>query len=128
MIMKSSRSISRCARVLPALPDESFEFPIDVENASYFLSTIDLVVGEANRRTTERGSGMAGWRRRLFIATAGLTADAAEYFNLPRDRTVIIGSRISLRVISDVRTRASAGDKRSRGNASLSAVGLQCLG
>jgi KUP system potassium uptake protein len=39
---------------------------------------------------------MSAWRQRIFIATSALTADAAEYFNLPRDRTVIIGSRISL--------------------------------
>ena len=39
---------------------------------------------------------MSAWRQRIFIATAALTADAGEYFNLHRDRTVIIGSRISL--------------------------------
>jgi KUP system potassium uptake protein len=33
---------------------------------------------------------MAPWRKRLFIATAHITADAAEYFGRPRDRTVII--------------------------------------
>jgi KUP system potassium uptake protein len=35
-------------------------------------------------------------RKRLFIATARLTTDAAEYFQLPRERTVIMGSRIEL--------------------------------
>ena len=39
---------------------------------------------------------MARWRKQLFFATSRITADAAEYFNLPRDRTVIIGSRISV--------------------------------
>ena len=39
---------------------------------------------------------MSRWRKRLFVATARLTADAAEYFRLPRDRTVIMGSRIEL--------------------------------
>ncbi len=39
---------------------------------------------------------MSRWRKRLFIATTRLTADAAEYFKLPRDRTVIMGSRIEL--------------------------------
>jgi KUP system potassium uptake protein len=33
---------------------------------------------------------------RLFLATARLSADAAEYFRLPRERTVIMGSRIEL--------------------------------
>jgi hypothetical protein len=27
---------------------------------------------------------VAGWRKRLFIATSYITADAAEYFGLPR--------------------------------------------
>ena len=39
---------------------------------------------------------MSRWRKHLFVATARLTADAAEYFRLPRDRTVIMGSRIEL--------------------------------
>ena len=37
---------------------------------------------------------MSQWRKRLFVATSQITADAAEYFGLPRDRTVILGSRI----------------------------------
>lgn len=82
--------------VLAAIPDESFESPIDFEKASYFLSTIDIEMGDWDHRTAKRGSGMPRWRRRLFVAIAGLTADAAEYFNLPRDRTVIIGYRIPL--------------------------------
>ncbi len=39
---------------------------------------------------------MSRWRKQLFLATARMTADAAEYFHLPRDRTVIMGSRIEL--------------------------------
>jgi KUP system potassium uptake protein len=39
---------------------------------------------------------MNRWRKRLFLATAQITADAAEYFHLPRERTVIIGSRLEL--------------------------------
>ena len=35
---------------------------------------------------------MAPWRKRLFIATSYLTADAADFFCLPRDRTVIVGA------------------------------------
>ena len=40
--------------------------------------------------------GLSRWRKRLFLATARLTADAAEYFQLRRQRTVIMGSRIEL--------------------------------
>ena len=78
--------------VLAAIPDESFESPIDFENASYFLSTIDIEMGDGDQRTAERGSGMPRWRRRLFVAISALTADAAEYFNLPRDRTASLRS------------------------------------
>jgi KUP system potassium uptake protein len=39
---------------------------------------------------------LARWRKRLFIATSHITADAAEHFGLPRDRTVIMGSHIEV--------------------------------
>ncbi|TCC24056.1 potassium transporter Kup [Kribbella sindirgiensis] len=68
-------------------PDES-EGPLDLEKASYFLSKIEL------RRGKE--PTMAGWRKQLFLATSHITADAAEHFGLPQDRTVIIGSHIEL--------------------------------
>ena len=55
---------------------------------SYFVSRIELVQGHA--------PGMSRWRKRLFIATSRITADAAEYFRLPRERTVIMGSRIEV--------------------------------
>ena len=32
----------------------------------------------------------------MFLATSTVTADAAEYFRLPRERTVILGSRIEV--------------------------------
>ncbi len=62
------------------------ECPLD--DASYFLSTIDLQIGAA--------AGMSRWRKHLFLATSRITADAAEYFGLPRHRTVIMGSRIDV--------------------------------
>jgi KUP system potassium uptake protein len=62
--------------------------PIETGDASYFLSTIEPTVGTA--------PGMARWRKRLFVATAAVTADAANYFGLPRDRTVILGTRIEV--------------------------------
>ena len=68
--------------------DAGLECPLEVDEASYFLSTIDLQPGDA--------PGMTRWRKRLFVATSHLTADAAEYFRLPRDRTVIMGSLIEV--------------------------------
>ncbi|MGZ4200799.1 MAG: potassium transporter Kup [Thermoleophilaceae bacterium] len=74
--------------VLAELDQEQLEAPFDVTEASYFLSTIDLCRGDA--------PGLSRWRKQLFIATSRITADAAEYFHLPLDRTVIIGSRIEV--------------------------------
>ncbi len=73
---------------LAAIAPEQFELPVDLEDASYFLSTIDLRAGD--------GPGMPRWRKLLFITTSHLTADAAQAFELPRDRTVIVGSRVIL--------------------------------
>ena len=74
--------------LLPLIRQASPEGQLDDGMVSYFLSTIEVRKGNT--------PGMSRWRKRLFIATARLTADAAEYFKLPRDRTVIMGSRIEL--------------------------------
>jgi len=75
-------------RVLRLAVDAGLECPLEVDEASYFLSTIELTAGDA--------PGMTRWRKRLFVATAHITADAAGYFGLPRERTVIMGSRIEV--------------------------------
>ena len=74
--------------LLPLIRQSDAESPIDQDNLSYFLSHIELARGHA--------PGMSRWRKRLFIATSRITADAAEYFQLPRERTVIMGSRIEV--------------------------------
>jgi KUP system potassium uptake protein len=74
--------------VLRALDPGTTEGRLDLEQASYFLSKIELRRGEAPT--------MADWRKRLFIATSHITADAAEHFGLPRERTVIMGSHIEV--------------------------------
>ncbi|WP_233226340.1 potassium transporter Kup [Amycolatopsis sp. CA-126428] len=73
---------------LAQLTPEQTEGRLNLEEASYFLSKIELLRGKEPT--------MAGWRKRLFIATSYITADAAEYFGLPRDRTVIMGSHIEV--------------------------------
>ncbi len=74
-------ALSRICGTLPELPPS-------LGDASYFLSTIDLEAG--------KDPGMPLWRKRLFLATSGITADAADYFRLPRERTVVVGSRIEV--------------------------------
>ncbi|MFC1413297.1 potassium transporter Kup [Streptacidiphilus sp. N1-12] len=73
---------------LALLDPADTEGQLRLDQASYFLSTIELRCGEAPT--------MARWRKRLFIATSHITADAAEYFGLPRGRTVIMGSQIEV--------------------------------
>jgi KUP system potassium uptake protein len=75
--------------LLPLIREAAAESAtLDLERLSYFVSRIELVPGH--------DPGMSRWRKRLFIATSRITADAAEYFQLPRDRTLIMGSRIEL--------------------------------
>jgi KUP system potassium uptake protein len=64
------------------------EGALHLDRASYFLSKLELRKGTAPT--------MASWRKRLFIATSYIAADAAEYFGLPLDRTVVMGSRIEV--------------------------------
>jgi KUP system potassium uptake protein len=74
--------------VLRLVAQEDIECPLEVDEASYFLSTIDMHLGDQPE--------MARWRKRLFLATSRMSTDAAEYFALPRDRTVIMGSQIDV--------------------------------
>jgi KUP system potassium uptake protein len=74
--------------VLRQIAQSDIESPIEVDDASYFLSHIELCRGDE--------PGMSRWRKNLFLATSHITADAADYFGLPRDRTVILGSRIEV--------------------------------
>jgi KUP system potassium uptake protein len=68
--------------------ESGLESPLDLDQASYFLSTIELQAGDS--------PDLPRWRKHLFIATSRITADAAEYFGLPRERTLIVGSRIEV--------------------------------
>ncbi len=74
--------------LIPLIRGAAAESPLHDDRLSYFVSRIELVQGNT--------PGMSRWRKHLFIATSRITADAAEYFRLPRDRTVIMGSRIEL--------------------------------
>jgi len=74
--------------LMPLIRSAATEGPLLDDRLSYFVSRIELVLGHT--------PGMSRWRKHLFIATSRITADAAEYFRLPRERTVIMGSRIEL--------------------------------
>jgi KUP system potassium uptake protein len=74
--------------VLRLVAAADIECPLEVDQASYFLSTIELRRGDV--------PGLARWRKGLFLATSRIAADAAEYFGLPRDRTIIMGSQVEV--------------------------------
>jgi KUP system potassium uptake protein len=74
--------------LIPLIREADKESPRDDDKLSYFLSRIELVQGHA--------PGMSRWRKHLFIATSRITTDAAEYFQLPREDTVVMGSRIEV--------------------------------
>ena len=62
------------------------ESPIDTRDTSFYLSRVELKAGD--------GRGMRRWRKRLFLATGLIAAEPADYFRLPRERTITIGSEI----------------------------------
>jgi KUP system potassium uptake protein len=74
--------------LLPLLREADIESPLGDGDVSFFPSAIVLRLGDA--------PGMSRWRKRPFLATSRITADAAEYFRLPSERTVIMASRIEL--------------------------------
>jgi KUP system potassium uptake protein len=79
----------------PAVPQalrlaraQGLECDADISQATYFLSHIDI--------QPTRGPGMMLWRKRLFAAVARNAASPVEYFGLPPERTIQIGSEIPL--------------------------------
>ncbi len=61
---------------------------LDVERATWFLGTESIIV--------TRRPGMAMWRERLFRLLSRNAQSAADYFNLPADRTVSLGSQVDI--------------------------------
>jgi KUP system potassium uptake protein len=67
---------------------QGLEVEIDVARATYFVSQITLVRGDA--------PGMSRWRKKLFLALSRVSASPVEYFGLPGHRIVTMGSYIEL--------------------------------
>ncbi|TDD45366.1 potassium transporter Kup [Kribbella antibiotica] len=74
--------------ILEQAAAQSTELTVDPDDTSYFLSAIELKLGDT--------PGMPRWRKHIFLATTAITADAAEYFHLPREQVVIVGSQITV--------------------------------
>jgi len=61
---------------------------VEMPATSFFLSRRSL------RPTTK--SDMAPWQEQLFIWLASTAADATEYFRIPTDRVVEVGTQVSI--------------------------------
>jgi KUP system potassium uptake protein len=61
---------------------------LDLEHASYFLSRITIAQTDA--------PGMKPWQKKIFLTMARNAASPIEAFGLPGDRTVIMGSQVSV--------------------------------
>jgi KUP system potassium uptake protein len=68
--------------------EKGLERDIDLQNPSYYLSQITIVPTD--------DPGLAGWRKRLFVAISRNSASPVDYFNLPGDRVVTMGSHVDL--------------------------------
>jgi KUP system potassium uptake protein len=62
------------------------ECPVDARHASFFLSRLEL---EPSHKP-----GMSYWRKRVYLLIAAIRAEPADYFKLPRERTVTLGSEV----------------------------------
>ena len=67
---------------------QGLEVDVDVDNATYFVSQIKIVRGDA--------PGMRKWRKKLFLVLSRTSTSPVEFFGLPEHRIVIMGSYIEL--------------------------------
>jgi KUP system potassium uptake protein len=79
---------AKVPEIIRQAAEHSSEVEVDAHETTYFLSTVELEITDA--------PGMAKWRKRLFVATAAISSEAAEAFGLPRDQTLTLGSRIEV--------------------------------
>ncbi|HEX8854705.1 MAG TPA: KUP/HAK/KT family potassium transporter [Thermoleophilaceae bacterium] len=68
------------------IAEADIESRVDLRGTSFYLSRVEL-------KATDR-PGMSRWRKRLFLVTALISAEPADYFQLPRDRTVTLGAEV----------------------------------
>ena len=61
---------------------------MDLDDATYFVSTTSLRVGAAH--------GLTRLQERLYLATARFATDPVRYYDLPPTRTLTVGSLVAL--------------------------------
>jgi len=62
---------------------------VDPMQVTYFTSREQVVPGAPN-------AGMARWRDKLFAAMARNATSAADFFNIPTNRVVELGTRVEI--------------------------------
>jgi KUP system potassium uptake protein len=62
--------------------------PFDMMDTSFFVSRETLIASVA--------PGMALWRERLFVSMSKNATKASEYFNVPTNRVVELGTQVEL--------------------------------
>ena len=67
---------------------DELETELDLDRANYFVSKMTIVCTDAK--------GMSRWRKKLFVATSHAADSPSEFFHLPSDRIVTLGSHIEL--------------------------------
>jgi KUP system potassium uptake protein len=67
---------------------KQLEGDVNLENVSYFISRASISITD--------DPCMARWRKKLFAAIARNAANPVGYFNLPDERTVVMGAHVEL--------------------------------
>jgi len=67
---------------------DGFEGPVDLADATYFVSVTSMRIGSSR--------GIARLRQRLYVGTAALATDPVRYYDLPPARTLTIGGTLVL--------------------------------
>ena len=67
---------------------DGLEGDVDLENVSYFVSRATISPSD--------DPCMARWRKKLFVAIAKNSSNPVQYFNLPDERTVVMGAHVEL--------------------------------
>jgi KUP system potassium uptake protein len=75
-------------RIVRLAGEDVLEDDVDLDQISYFLSRMSIVLTDA--------PGMSRWRKRLFMAVARNSTTPGSDFRLPEDQTVVMGSYVKL--------------------------------
>jgi KUP system potassium uptake protein len=67
-------------------------FDFNLMETSFFLSRQKIVPVHG----AQNGRGMALWRERVFAAMARNAGNVTDYFNIPTNRVIELGSRIEI--------------------------------